>query len=376
MAVADQLLDGSRFLDGDYEDLVERFYEERWTDGLPVVIPTPKLVDRMIDASGRDRFDVLGEIGPRGGIASIEAIAINAVMGGCKPEYMPVVLAALEAALAPEHNLTGVLCTTHGSAPLTIVNGPQVKRLGFNAADGVFGSGYRANAAVGRALSLTFWSLGGARPGETDKSTMSQPGEYTFCIAEDEENSPWEPLHVERGLPVGSDAVTVFACEAPQSIEGSADADHLLLMVVGHLLGRGSNNLEMAGYGEGQTLLVFNSLQAQRLAEEGWTKADLKRAIWERARFTVGERLREWEGVYSAREGAIKSIAERGSPWVDWSNPAALVPVVPTPEDIHVVVAGGRTYFAANCPGWGPFGGYAVTRPVRPSAHRNSSERN
>lgn len=357
----------ANMLEGEYEDIVERFYEERWTDGLPVVVPTPRLVDAMIEASGRDRFEVLGEVGPRGGVATIEAVAINAVMGGCKPEYLPVVLAALEAALAPEHNLTGVLCTTHGSAPLTIVNGPQVQRLGFNCADGVFGSGYRANAAVGRALSLLFWSLGGARPGETDKSTMSQPGEYTYCIAEDEANSPWEPFHVERGMPPGTDAVTVFACEAPHSIEASADPDHMLLMLVGHLLGRGSNNLEMSGYGEGQTLLVLNSLQAQRFADAGWTKAALKRAIWERSRHKVKDRLREREGAYSPREGALASIAERGAPWVDWSDPEALIPIVPKPEDILLLVAGGRTYFAANCPGWGPFGGFAVTRPVHPA---------
>jgi hypothetical protein len=139
-------------------------------------------------------------------------------MGGCRPEHFAVVLAAMEALLDPVHNLNGVSQTTHVRVSLVIVNGPIARRLGFNSGDGVFRNGFRANAAVGRGVRLALWNLGGAVPGETDKSTLSHPAEYAFCIAEAEDDSPWPPLHVERGCPPGSDAVTVFVCEGSHSV--------------------------------------------------------------------------------------------------------------------------------------------------------------
>src|SRR5438046_2628709 len=145
--------------------------------------------------------------------APVDRRAANAVMGGARPEHFPVVLAAMEALLDPAHNLNGVTQTTHMCVSLVIVNGPIARELAFNSRDGVFGNGYRANAAVGRAVRLALWNLGGAVPWDTDKSTLSHPAEYAFCIAEEEADNPWPPLHVERGCPEGSDAVTVFACE-------------------------------------------------------------------------------------------------------------------------------------------------------------------
>ena len=186
-------------LDADYDELVEHFYAEGWTDGLPIVLPSLERVDRMIEVNGLDPDEILGRIPPRGSIATRRLVAINAVMAGCLPGHLPIVEAALRAALAPEHNLNGVTCTTHMCVPLIIVHGPQRNTFDFNATDGVFGNGSRANGAVGRALRLLCWNLGGARPGDQDKSTLSHPGEWTFCIAEDEEGSPWEPFHVERG---------------------------------------------------------------------------------------------------------------------------------------------------------------------------------
>ena len=157
-------------------------------------------------------------------MATLQLVAINAVMAGCTPAHFPVVIAALEAALAPEHNLYGVTCTTHMCVPLIIVNGPQRQKLSFNSTDGVFGNGNRSNGTVGRALRLVCWNLGGARPGAQDRSVLSHPGEWTFCIAEDEEGSPWEPFHVERGLAAGDDVVTVFACEPPHSVTAARRA--------------------------------------------------------------------------------------------------------------------------------------------------------
>ena len=202
----------------DYDEAVELFYKRQWTDGLPVVLPTPRRVEALIEYVRREPHESLGLIPPRGGAATIEKLAINAVMGGCLPQHFPVVLAAMEALLDPVHNLNGVSQTTHMCVSLVIVNGPLARALDFNSRDGVFGNGYRANAAVGRAVRLALWNLGGAFPWDTDKSTLSHPGEYAFCIAEEEQDNPWRPLHVDRGLPEGSSAVTVFACEGPHSV--------------------------------------------------------------------------------------------------------------------------------------------------------------
>jgi hypothetical protein len=149
----------------DYEEAVELFYQRNWTDGLPVVLPIRRRVEAMIAGGGRDPQESLGPVPPKGGAATVEKLAINAVMGGCLPEHFPVVLAALEALLDPAHNLNGVSQTTHMCVPLAIVNGPIARELGFNSRDGVFGNGYRANAAVGRAVRLALWNLGGAVPG-------------------------------------------------------------------------------------------------------------------------------------------------------------------------------------------------------------------
>ena len=162
----------------DYEKAVEIFYDRGWTDGLPFVLPTRKLVEAMISASGRDANESLGAVPPKNGEATIEKLAVNSVMGGCKPEHFPVVLAAFEAMMAPEHNVNGVTQTTHMCVSLAIVNGPIAKQLNFNSRDGVFGNGYRSNGAVGRALRLALWNLGGAVPWATDMSTMSHPGDY------------------------------------------------------------------------------------------------------------------------------------------------------------------------------------------------------
>ena len=152
----------------DYDEAVELFYQRNWTDGLPIVLPTRRRVEAMIAGAGRDSQESLGPVPPKGGPATVEKLAINAVMGGCLPAHFPVVLAALEALLDPAHNLNGVSQTTHMCVPLVIVNGPIARGLGFNSRDGVFGNGYRANAAVGRAVRLALWNLGGAVPWDTD----------------------------------------------------------------------------------------------------------------------------------------------------------------------------------------------------------------
>ena len=186
-------------------------FERGWTDGLPVVPPTPERVARMLAGTTRDPADIVAVVPPDLVECTVEKVAINAVMAGCKPEYLPVVITAVEAACTDEFNIHGLLATTYFSSPVMVVNGPITKAIGMNAGINVLGQGNRANATIGRALQLVVRNVGGGRPGGVDRATLGNPGKYTFCFAEDEAGSPWEPLHVERGLAPDASAVTLFA---------------------------------------------------------------------------------------------------------------------------------------------------------------------
>ncbi len=342
----------------DYEQAIELFYERHWTDGLPVILPTRRRVEGLVEHVRRDPQESLGSVPPMGGLATIEKLAINAVMGGCRPEYFPVVLAAMEALLDPRHNLNGVTQTTHMCVSLAIVNGPIARELGFNSRDGVFGNGYRTNAAVGRAVRLALWNLGGSVPWETDKSTLSHPGEYAFCIAEEEADNPWRPLHVDRGCPEGSDAVTVFACEGPHSVFCYGTPEEMLHVLSDSLSTLGNNNIHVLG----ETLVVLNPFNAEEFARRGWSKDDVRAYLWEHARRSVADV--KACGVVPDQFRRTEIDAGRYPRRYDVDGPTTRVPVTARPEDIHIVVAGGRSYFAAVLPGWG-FGGFAVTRLIR-----------
>lgn len=336
----------------DYHAAVELFFERGWTDGLAVVPPTEELVGQMIKASGRASDKEIGEIPPAQGIATIEKLAINAVMAGCRPEYFPIIITAIEAMLEPEHNLNGVQTTTHSCVPLVIVHGPIARELGFNAGDGVFGSGFRANGTVGRAIRLILWNLGGNIPGEVDKSTQAHPGKWSYCIAEKEDANPWEPFHVERGIEAGKNGVTVFSCEAPHSVLSYGTGKQILTSIVSSLSTLGSNNVHAMG----ETLVVLNPWQAHQLKEEGWSKPEIRVYVWEHARVRVAEIK------------AVDALGIAGQFWPQWveqDNGDYLVPIAARPRDIHLLVAGGDTYFSAICPGWGGLGGFAVTREIK-----------
>jgi hypothetical protein len=203
-------------------DDIEAWFERGVTDGLPVVPPSRARVDAMLATTGRARDALVAEVPPNFGRATVEKLAVNAVMAGCRPDYFPVVLAVVEAACDPAFNLHGQSGTTNAASPLVILNGPVRQRLDVNCAAGVFGPGYRANATIGRALRLVMINLGGTRAGQISMSTMGHPGRYTYCIGEYEEVSPWEPLHVERGFAAADSTVTLFSGESPLMIN-----DHL-----------------------------------------------------------------------------------------------------------------------------------------------------
>ena len=179
---------------------LERLHELGCTDGLPVVVPTPERVGRMVLASGYDGDLLLGEMGPALGACTIEHVAACAVMAGCLPDHMPIVVAAVRAVLDPSFDCTEMQATTHSITPLVIVNGPAVGWCGLHGGFGALGPGHRANASIGRALRLTMMNIGGARPGSSDMALLGHPGKFTYCLAEDEEHSPFPPLHVDLGF--------------------------------------------------------------------------------------------------------------------------------------------------------------------------------
>ena len=333
-------------------DEFEEFFARGVTDGLPVVPPTRARVELMLGGTRRDRAEQIGEMPPNYGRLTVEKIAINAVMAGCRPEYLPVLIAACECAVDPAFNLHGMSGSTHFSAPLIVVNGPVRGRIGLNASFGVFGPGYRANATLGRALRLLMINIGGARPGETSMSTFGHPGRYTYCIAEHEEASPWPPFHTSRGLVAGQSALTLFAGEAPHGISDHASRTARALA--------GSIGWSMAGIWNSKhfplyshTMLVVGPEHARTIAGDGWSREDLARHLFETIRVPYRTLLPD----DAHGEGTNLRYAKPPP------APDAPVPKFPSPGELHVLVAGGTAgRFSVAIPGW--LGTKNGSRPV------------
>ena len=269
---------GSRKIEfGEYDDPIEVCFERGWSDGLPVVPPTDVRVLRMLQGTTRKPTDSVGQIPPNLADCSVEKVAINAVMAGCKPEYMPVLLAAIEAALEPVFTLHGLLATTYFSSPIIIVNGPIAKRIGMNSGLNALGQGNRANATIGRALQLIVRNVGGGRPGEADRATLGGPGKYTFCFAEDESDPGWEPLSVARGFARGASTVTLFQGEG---VQGFVDQKSRTPEDLARSLAMGLNAV-----GHPKTvltqraILVLSPEHYAIFAEAGWDRKRIEEAI-------------------------------------------------------------------------------------------------
>ncbi|MBI3953883.1 MAG: hypothetical protein HY330_05160 [Chloroflexi bacterium] len=327
-------------------------YGRGWGDGLPVIPPTPERVERMLGAlPGHAPQESLGQMPPRWGEATVEKLAINAVMAGCTPAAFPVVVAATRALLEPQLNLYAVQATTNPVAPLCVVNGPIAEELDINSGLGAFGQGWWANATIGRALRLVLLNVGGGRPGILDRATQGQPAKYTFCVAENEAESPWEPLHVERGLPQEQSAVTLLGVAGTLNILdlGSKDAEGILTMVAGSMTALGSNNMLLGG----APVVALCPEHAAILAREGLSKADVKRELFRRSQVPLGRFARENQALIASYREALL-----GHP-----GPATPVPVADRPEDIQVIVVGGAGPHSQFLPS---FGGDSMpaTRPV------------
>jgi hypothetical protein len=333
------------------EDEVEAAYDRGWSDGLPVVPPTEARVMRMLAGTTRPPDEVVAVMPPDLVECTVEKVAVNAVLAGCRPEYLPVVLAAVEAACTEEFNAHGLLATTYAAGPVVVVNGPARKAVGLNSGGNALGQGNRANATIGRALQLLIRNVGGGRPGGVDRAALGNPGKYTFCFAEDEEGSPWEPLSVARGLPAGVSAVTLFPGEGPRTVvdqlsrtpESLAGSLALGLRSVAH------PKLPLAF----DALLVVSPEHARVFRAAGWSRARLVEELHRLTALPAAEIVRGAGGI---AEG-VPEATVAGTEAVPKFRPGGIL----------VAHAGGRAgMFSAVIGGWvnGATGSEPVTREV------------
>ena len=313
------------------------FFDRGWTDGLPVLPPTLAAVQKMIAAGGQKPDVVLAIIPPLNGVATVEKVAANAVMAGCLPNYFPLVLAAVRAMARPGYNLDGVQTTTGNIAPLAIVNGPCRNQLAINYGANVLGQGWRANATIGRAIRFVMTNIGGARPGSFDKSTVGQPAKYTFCFAENEEASPWQPFHVERGLARERDAVHMFGASGVYSAVDMASQSATGLLKTFSLTMTGGL---ASGVTSTEVLWVICPEHAAILERDGFSKNKLRIELFARARVPYD----------NIAEENLALLAKRRPLWFK-SGAVREVGVVDRPEDIWLVVAGGPGAKSAYIPG-------------------------
>lgn len=331
------------------EDEAEALHARGWSDGLPVVAPTPARVLRMLEGTGRDPAEVVATVPPDLVEVTVEKVAVNAVLAGCRPEYLPVVLAAVEAACTDAFNAHGLLATTWAAGPAIVVNGPVARDIGMNSRGNAFGQGNRANSTIGRALQLVIRNVGGGRPGGVDRAALGHPGKVGFCFAEDEEGSPWEPLSVSRGVAPGVSAVTVFAAEGPRGVADqiSRTPESLARSLAAGLRGVAHPKLP-AGF---DATLVVCPEHARVFAGAGWSRADLEAALDAALTLTPDEVVRGAGGI------------EEGVPAGRLPGP---VPKF-RPGGLMIVHAGGGAgMFSAAIGGWagGAGGSTPVTREV------------
>ncbi|MEQ8857662.1 MAG: hypothetical protein RIC56_03365 [Pseudomonadales bacterium] len=326
------------------DDAMEFLFDQGMTDGLPVVPPTPEKVLRMLTGTQRDPQEVVAVVPPNMGEATVEKVAINAVMAGCRPEYLPVVLAALEAVCTDAFNIHGVMATTMGAAPVMVVNGPIRERLGMNMKLGALGQGNRANATIGRALRLAVRNIGGARPGGTERSTLGNPMKFTLCFAEWEERGPWEPLHVERGFAREESVVSVFAMTSGpvQMVDQESRSAAQLAGTFGMCLESAfSPNMHYVT----NTLVVICPEHLDTLVKDGWSKDQVRERIQEVSARPIRELVESERSGTGFRRAAAAQMSE--------SDLDRRLPKFRSNDDIHIVVAGSDAgKFSGAFHGW------------------------
>jgi hypothetical protein len=319
---------------GGIDDAIEFCFSQGWTDGLPVVPPTEDKVRGMLEAAGLPPQHQVAYVEHRAVSISAEKVAVNAVMAGCRPEYMPVVMAAVEGIGDPRWSYHGPGTSTGGAGVLLIVNGPIARQLDINAGDNLFGPGWRANATIGRAVRLVMRNVCGSRPGTLDRGTLGHPGKLSYVIAENEAESPWTPLHVERGFRPEQSTVTVLAAGAPHQFYNqlSSTAEGVLTTA--------ADSMRISGsvMGQPQYVLVLAGEHMRTIAASGWGKKEIRQFVWEHTQNSH---------AHLKRIQLMSGAAQPG-------DEGKMRPLVETPDDILVVAAGGRAgAFSAFIPGWG-----------------------
>ncbi|MBI2910258.1 MAG: hypothetical protein HYX92_21660 [Chloroflexi bacterium] len=343
-------LDALRILNGD-------FIHRGWGDGLPIVPPTPEAVEAMVAGTSRQRDEVVIIMDPGRGIATVEKIAINCVMAGCRPEHLPVVIAAIEAMSEPLFGLTAVAQSTGPQTPLLVINGPIRQQIGINSGICALGPGSPSwvNTVIGRAVRLVMMNVGHAYPGVMDMDTIGSPNKYSMCVGENEEANPWGPLHVERGFRSDESTVTVFPCgsciDVPDLVSCTPEAvlttfaytANSPLSPTWFYLQRDTAKFEH--------LLMICPDHARIIADAGWTKNDVRRFMFHNARIPVGV----------IKNPTRPSAVAPGWKWVLNQPDDALVPVVREPGDFHIVVVGAASGKSAYVWDWAA----PITKPIR-----------
>ena len=317
------------------EDPIEVAYDRGWSDGFPVVPPTDERILRMLEGTSRPWHEVIGKMPPNLVDCTVEKVAINAVMAGCRPEYLPVVLGALEAALVPKFTLHGLMATTWFSTPVIIVNGPIAKRIGMNSGLNALGQGNRANATIGRAVNLVLRNVGGVVPGGIDRSTLGAPSKYSFCFAEDESDESWTSLAESRGVAPGKSAVTLFQGEG---VQGFADQRSRTAEKLSRSLALGLQAVTHPKIVQNaNALLVLSPEHYAIFQESGWGRAEIDEHLMKDLTRPGHELVQGAQGV---AEGIDPSRANEAVSKF-W------------PQGLLIVRAGGRAgLFSAICGGW------------------------
>jgi hypothetical protein len=329
-------------------ELIENYYQKGWTDGLPVVPPSETSITEMLTAAALEADETVGEVIVRNTRISAQKVAINAVMAGCLPEYMPVVISAVKGICHPDFGYHGMATSTGGASVVIIVNGPIVQKLEINSQDNAFGPGFRPNVTIGRAVRLVMMNAINTRPGKLDRSTLGSPGKISFCFAENEASSPWEPLHVERGFRPDDSTTTVFAAEAViQTYNQLArDPERLLLGMADAMANMGSMNI----IGQQHIVTVFGGEHTEVLRKSEWHKKQVKQFLYDHAKRSIAD---------LKKAGRLPGEIDREDS-VTWRH------AVRCPDDIVAVCAGGKAgSFSACLPGWGSHRATrSVTTPV------------
>ncbi|MDP6377501.1 MAG: hypothetical protein QF921_03820 [Pseudomonadales bacterium] len=341
-----------------HDDEFEFMFDQGFSDGLPLVPPTPERVIRMLGGTSRDTQEVVAVMPPNMGDATVEKIAINAVMAGCRPEYLPVILAAVEAICTDEYNIHGVMATTMGASPVMVINGPVRQKLDMNMKLGALGQGNRANATIGRALRLAIRNIGGAHPGGTERSTLGNPMKFTMCFAEWEERNPWSPLHVERGFEASDSVVTIFTMTSGPTLMVDQDSRSGAQLAGSFGLCLESVFHPKAHFAS-ETLVVVCPEHVDTFVRDGYDKVAIRARIQEVTARPVRDLI----------ENDVSAVGFKKARAAQMEEPAlnTLMPKFKSDDDIHLVVAGSDAgKFSGAFHGWatGEIGSISVSRKI------------